>query len=100
MILRANVPSVNVCYISRPPGTSPVAREVDEQWRAVRTAFNRLCSMHIDAMSARIERDATYFALTPFTMAFEAKVLRQTCSHCNGLLTTQRGRVTAGGRQR
>ena len=51
-------------------------------------------------MSARSERDATYFALTPFTMTFEPKVLGQTvstCSHCNGPLTRQRGRVTAGG---
>ena len=56
--------------------------------------------MHVDAMSARSERDATYFALTPFTMAFEPKVLGQpgsTCSHSIGPLTRQRGRVTAGG---
>ena len=51
LLLTANVLSVNVRYISRPPDTSPVAREVDERWRAVRTAFDRLCSMHVDASS-------------------------------------------------
>ena len=57
-LLRTNVPSVNVGYISRSPGTSPVACEFDEQWTAVRTAFNRLCSMYVVAMSAQSERDA------------------------------------------
>ena len=49
-LLRANTPSVG--YISRFLGTSPVARDIDEQWRAVRTAFDRLCFMYVDAMSA------------------------------------------------
>ena len=48
LLLGANVPSVNVRYISR----SPVACEVDEQWRAVKPAFNRLCSMHVDTECA------------------------------------------------
>ena len=51
LLLRANVPSVNARYIYQPPDTSPVARKVDERWKAVRTAFNRLCSMHVDTMS-------------------------------------------------
>ena len=77
LLLGANVPSVNVHSISR----SPVACEVDEQWRAVKPAFDRLCSMHVDAMSARIEQDATYFALTPFTVAFEPNVLKLSGVH-------------------
>ena len=40
-------------------GTNRVAREVDERWRAVRTAFDRLCFMYVDAMSAQSEPDAT-----------------------------------------
>ena len=32
-----------------------MARDVDERERAVRTAFDRLCFMYIDAMSARSE---------------------------------------------
>ena len=56
--------------------------------------------MHVNTMSTQSERDATYFALTPFTMAFELKLLGQTvstCFHCNRPLTRQHGRVTAGG---
>ena len=31
LLLTANIPSVNVRYISQSPSTSPVARKVDEQ---------------------------------------------------------------------
>ena len=45
LLLRENAPSVKVHYIFRSPGTSRVTREVDEQWRAVRTAFDRLSTV-------------------------------------------------------
>ena len=61
---RDNTPSVNVGYIYWSLSTSPVARDVDEWWRAVRTAFDvyvrrsmlrahTLCAWFIEALTLR-----------------------------------------------